>query len=871
MPIGVKETQEIIRQAAVLSRNEPAVPAKLEPTEVGMATGPRHRKRALMRTASVPDYLDPSELPNDEWQKLDDDIYKFLHLRKDQFGRMDTHPSHQFIAEMEAQLKSADPGYELGTYLGLLRQAADLDQTRQTYVTASEKGTFHAFARRIGEGRKPGESFDPGMVKRYRELLESNHPTTNRGLADLFRLVARAARMPLIGNLNDAPALCIGVILEVVDIAVRFNQRSIGRLEFQVGPMDVFLGARTVLFNRSVANPTLSMVKELVLDVSGLYHEDLIELLQNIGVFGSELTLLMPETLTEEGFALRGARYSATELVMAAGARLAKVEGPIDRALTTLADAMVHKVQQQDGHKDRQIRSILEHFNHLLKGERRSAARVLEDRQQARFDYMSAIRRAGELAKGMQTGEFLALAPGGQEAEPALAPRSSPDLLEAARFDAGDQALAFRSLAPASPSLADAPPRLPTAPFEDGPVETTPPERTAVAEIVLGKPALGNAVIGKPAVGNSQLGEPALPAAVVVGQISSREYETLLGDWETLLGRVRKKLTTRSPIFKTLAAQLAKVRALDTCMAYGLTPAGGRAASRLARLLQGEGMHIRLGLPPGLAEALEDAFSLDGPGFLASLEALIVTIYGFRPVLPEVQFRLRDRLPAARPGMVDMRPRSSAGFSDGRETTLWADAAEIDEVALRLIMGAIQLAMELSGTRMAAQEPPRFGEDGKLAYAGAAPALGNSDPFLAYCALLWRAKSSAPGVPAPGFPSADFLDDLEAHLLRLLHLTPEDKLALKAKYMVWLGADGKPSPLIPGLGDTRPREGWGRGFERGYMAEMQRIFDTAPPAELERRLLELLSGIQADIDKACGSLEGEKMRLIRDRVMRVVD
>lgn len=870
MPIGVKETQEIIRQAAVLSRNEPAVPAKLEPTEVGMATGPRHRKRALMRTASAPDYLDPSELPNDEWQKLDDDIYKFLQLRRDQFGRMDTPPSHQFIAEMEAQLKTADPGYEMGTYLGLLRQAADLDQTRQTYVTASEKGTFHAFARRIGEGRKPGESFDPGMVKRYRELLESNHPTTNRGLADLFRLVARAARMPLIGNLSEAPPLCIGVILEVVDIAVRFNQRSIGRLEFQVGPMDVFLGARTVLFNRSVANPTLSMVKELVLDVSGLYHEDLIELLQNIGVFGSELTLLMPETLTEEGFALRGSRYSATELVMAAGARLAKVEGPIDRALTTLADAMVHKVQQQDGHKDRQIRSILEHFNLLLQGERRSAARVLEDRQQARFDYMSAIRKAGELAKGMQTGEFLALAPGEPEAKPALAPRSSPKLLEAARFDAGDQALSFRSLAPASPSLVDAPPRLPTTPFEEASVEFAAAEATAAGTSAIEPPALEKSTLGKPIV-HPPLGEPALPAAVVVGQISSREYESLLADWEALLGRVRKKLTTRSPLFKTLAAQLAKVRALDTCMAYGLTPAGGRAASRLARLLQGEGMHIRLGLPSGLADALEDAFSLDGPGFLASLEALIVTVYGFRPVLPEVQFRLRDRLPSPRPGMVDMRPRVTAGFSDGRETTLWADAAEIDEVALRLIMGAIQLAMELSGTRMVAQEPPRFGEDGRPTYAGAAPALGNSDPFLAYCALLWRAKSSGSGAQAPGFPSADFLDDLEAHLLRLLHLTPEDKLALKAKYMVWLGADGKPSPLIPGLGDTRSREGWGRGFERGYMAEIQRIFDTAAPAELERRLLELLAGIQADIDKACSSLEGEKMRLIRDRVMRVVD
>jgi hypothetical protein len=875
VPIGVKETQEIIRQAAVLSRNEPAVPAKLDPKEVGMATGPRHRKRALMRPGPAPDYLDPAELPADEWPKLDDDIYKFLQVRKDQFGRMDAPPSHQFIAEMEAQLKYAEPAYELGTYLGLLRQAADLDQTRQTYVTASEKGTFHAFARRIGEGSKPGESFDPGMVKRYRELVEANHPTTNRGLADLFRLVARAARMPLIGNLGDAPPLCIAVILEVVDIAVRFNQRSLGKLEFQVGPMDVFLGARTVLFNRSVANPTLSIVKELVLDGSGLYHEDLLELLQNVGVFGSEVTMLMPESLTEEGFALRGARYSATELVMAAGSRLAKSELPIDRALATLADAIVHKVQQQDGHKDRQIRSILGHFNSLLQGERRSAARVIEDRQQARFDYMSAILKAGELAKGMQTGEFRALAPGFDAAAPAPLPRSSARLLadnrgtdregpgegegegdqKDRRFDAGDQALAFRGLEPAGPSLAPAvPPRLPVDAL-GGP--SLPPHSESITDKL---PILAPAAS---APGADRGREPSLPAAMLVGAISAREYETLLTGWDALLTRARKKLTTRSPIFKSMAAQLAKVRSLDTCLAFGLSPAGGRAAGRLARLLQNEGVHARLGLPAALAEGLEDAFSMDYPGFMASMEALIATVYGFPPLLQDVQYRLRDRLPPARPGLVDMRPVPQAGFSDGRETTLWADASELDDVVLRLLMGVVQLAVELSGARLGADDAPRFGADGKMAYPPAASAaLGNSDPFLAYCTLLWRGKAAG---------HTDYLADLESNLMRLLRLDAEDKLAMKAKYQAWIGPAGRPSPLIPGLGDLRPREGWSRGFERGYMSEIQKAFDSAEAGSLDRILLELMTGIQADIDKAGAVLEGEKTRLIRERVMRVVE
>jgi hypothetical protein len=878
VPIGVKETQEIIRQAAVLSRNEPAVPAKLDPQDVGMATGPRHRKRALMRAVPAPDYLDPGETLQDEWQKLDDDIYKFLYLRRDQFGRMDMQPSQQFIAEMEAQLKFADPGYELGSYLGLLRQAADLDQTRQTYVTASEKSTFHAFARRITEGRKTGEAFDPGMVKRYRELLDSNRPATNRGLADLFRLVSRAARLPLIGGLREAPALSVAVVLQVVDLATRFNQSTQGTLEFQVGPMDVFLGARTVLFNRSVANPTLSMVKELVLDEGGLYHDDLLELMRNVGVFGSELTLLMPESLTGEGFALQGSKYSAVELVMAAGAKLAKGQGPVERAMTTLADAILHKVQQQDSHKDRQIQSILSHFNGLLQGERRSAARVTEDRQQARFDYMTAIQNASQLAKGMQTGEFMAMSLGERnegetEARAFPPPRSSAKLLEENRFDAGDQALAFQALEPAARPGPE-PARPPAAPLEA--------LRDAVASLRQSAlppgaavPPQGSALVPREASapGTDRSFEPSSPAAAVVGGISAREYEILLGSWDNLLGRVRKKLTTRSPIFKSLASQLAKVRALDTCLAYGLTPAGGRATGRLARLIQGDELRGRLGVPDEIAEAMEDAFSMDYPGFLASLESLIATVYEFRPGLQGVQFRLRDRLPSVRPGLVDIRPGAAArgDAADGRETTMWADAAELDEVALRVLLGSILLGLEMAGGLATApgdlggSAVPQFQADGRLRFpeAGGLSALGHSDPFLAYCTLLWKGRQG----PDAGFPI-----DLEACLMRMIRLTAAERKAMRGKYREWIGPGNRPSPLIPGLGSARVREGWRRGFERGYMAEIQAVFDESEAGSaLESKLLELLTDIQMDIDKACETLEGEKSRLTRERVHRILE
>jgi hypothetical protein len=805
--IGVKETQEIIRRAAVLSRSEPSVPVKLDPQQAGMATGPRNRKRSLLRQGSAPEYLRPSRQPEDEWQKLDDDIYKFLQLRKDQFGRLADPPSQQFIAEMEAQLKISNPGYDLGSYLGLVRLAADLDSTRHTFVTASERAVFHALGRRLTAGRKAGEYFDPAVVKRYLDLLDSNHPTTYRGLADLIRLVARASRLPLLGNLREAPTLCVTVLLQVVDNAARFNQNSRGQLEFQVGPMDVFLGARSVLCNRSVSHPTLAMIKELALDETGLYHDDLMEWLQSVGVFGSELTMLMPESLTEKGFALQGGSYSALELVTAAGLRLARSPETAERAMATLADAILHKVQQQDSHKDQQIQSILSHFNNLLKGERRSAARVTEDRQQARFDYMSAIQRAGQIARDIQTGQFKALV--------------DPDA--------------------AKPARNKEPPRAQEAPERK-------PSPVARAE---GARPLGP--LGAPPA----VPEP-LPAAAVVARLTPEEYEGLLAEWDDLIGRLRKKLSAKSPVFKSLVSQLAKVRALDTCLAYGLTPGGGRCTGRLVKLIQHEETRLRLDLAPVEAETLEEAFSISYHGFLASLESLIAVLYEFPTGLQNLQFRLRDRKGLLIPG--GMRAES---VGDGRETTMATEGSEIDEPMLKLILGSILLAREAnlalgaSGAEEAVSAP--FRSDGRLLFpAGADGAsIGEANPFLAYCALLWVGKQTLGDAP---------VGDLETALMLMIRLTPEWRVSLLRKYRE-LAEEGKRDRSLPALGGLTLRPGWEKGFEKGFMAEVGALFAAeGSETHFDRRLLELLTGLQTDIDKAGDILEGDKLRLAREKL-----
>lgn len=855
MVIGVKETQEIIRQAVVLSRNEPTAPARLEPQEAGMATGPRHRKRSLLRPGGAPDYLRESVATADidSWQCLDDDTYRFLLLRQDQLGRLADPPSQQFITEMEAQLRFADPTYEIGTYLGLVRMAADLDQTRQTYVTASEKGVFSAFARRLTAGRKAGENFDPDMVRRYLELVDSGQPATYRGLADFFRLVARAARLPLMAGMGETPTLSIAMLLQVVDLATRFNQGGGGDLEFQVGPMDVFLGARSVLFNRSVSQPTLSMVKELVLDEHGLYHEDLLEWLRSVAVFGSEATLLIPGSLTEDGFHFQGSRYTAVEMVMAAGERLARQPELAGRALQTLSDAILFKVQQQDGHKDRQVRNILAHFNRLLHGERRSAQRVSHERQQQRFDYMSAIQRAGDLAKEIKTGQFETL-----PAELDHAPSARPRAPGLPAFLDGESPTARVSLAPVGPAFA------------------------ATAQASPAPTAFPAAATAKAAPDGTEMA----PAAVLAGLLP-KEYERALTEWDRLIGTIRRKLTAKSPVFKSMVAQLARVRAIDTCLVHGLSPSGGRLTSRLVKLLQDEALRSRLGIGAEAAMALEDTLGGGDPRFLASLESLVIAVYGFRDDLQGLQFRLRDRrggaLSTYEPGdfpppLQPLSPERLASLShgaaakdrraDGREAAMDLEGAEPDEAVLKLILGCMLLGRDAekarSGNAMGTPEPG-FDSDGRLHLPDVQDlaALGVGNPFLAYGCLLRVGRETL---------GRNFLeDDPEGLLALLVRLTPEWRSSLYHRYRRLSVAGAAADPARQAAGLIR-RPGWDSGCEMGFMGEMKGAYEnSAGGAGLDSLLLAHLTAIQADIDRACDILEGEKLRSVRERIRRFVE
>jgi hypothetical protein len=756
--IGVRETQDIIRQVVVQSRQEVTQPGRLDPQEAGMATGPRFRHRSLERPGLQPDYLHESVVDADPWRRLDDDIYKFLQFRKSQFGTVGQPPSYQFLAEVEVQLKRTKSAYELGSYLGLIRLAADLDETGGTFVTASERGALHALLRRAASPRKPGEHFDPVRVEGFRALLDQAEPTTMRGLADVVRLISRAARLPLMGNVQDSPSLSIATLIQVTDLAVRFNQATQGRLEFQVSPMDVFLGARSVLFNRSVSNPTLSLLRELVLEEGGLYHEDLLEWLQSVGTFGSELTLLMPDSLCAEGYQLPGGKYSALEMVAAGGARLVSSPQLMDKTLTTLSDALVHRIQRQDQHKDHQIQVLLNHFNRLLQGERRSAARVSAERKQARFDYMEAIQRASKLAQDLQTGM-----------QPAMQ---------------------------ASPGT-DAVP-IPPAPQE--------------SMEALVKPK---------------------------AEDFSRE---LLAEWDATIQKVRRKLTAKSPVFKSMVSQIAKVRSIDTCLSYGLTPGGSRCIGRLSRLIQGDELFGQLGLSQAVGTWVQGALGSGEASYLSSLESLISATYGFRGQLEHIQFRYRDRI-AGNPVSPD---QTTAIQETDMAPSLWGDESAVDEAGLGVILGVVGLEEE-------AQEQERLvranRNDGPL-----------GDPFTAFAALMAICQEKTGQMP---------LKDPVAvrHFLR--SMDSESKSSWYSRRNAFRAKLGRKQVVIPILQTTPLRPGWFLGCERGYMKEIKEVVDRSN-GDLDRLLLMHFTEVQSHLDRLCLELEADKARATRQRVKELL-
>jgi hypothetical protein len=425
--------------------------------------------------------------------------------------------------------------------------------------------------------------------------------------------------------------------------------------------------------------------------------------------------------LSEDGFNLGSRNFSALDLVSAGGARLGKSRAGAEEGLRTLADALVHRIQRQDLHKDYQIQTLLQHFNTLLRTERRSAARVQEERQQARFDYVQAIRRASEAAREAKTGFFPVMKP-----------------------TAGE-----------SSQLA----------YEKAETGIVPPSRDQLRE------------------------------------------------WDAVLQTVRKRLTAKSPVFRAVVTHLARVRGLDTALAFGLTAGGSRCIGRFMRLLQNEEVRRQVPLSASTWQRLETALSEKPTAFLADFESLLLALYDFRGGLEEVQFRYRDRL----------QPDAA-----GKEESLLGGNTAIDVSLFSLLVGILMLELGLKASA-----------DGTEMLAGREEIV-REEPLLAYRAFL-RVAAEKSGIVDGSDVSS---------LARLLWPMPSDWISAWTRLRAGLSA--LPAPRLPRLAAPGVPRDWADGCERGFMLEIEAL--SGAGSDLDQRLLLRMTEIQSFLDAASAAL-----------------
>lgn len=165
---------------------------------------------------------------------------------------------------LDAEQALAAVGTPGGTFLGLLRFAADFQDDRQMGRTAAERRWWGLLKRRLAStsGVALIRSVADGMDL-MRHLVEDSDVTTQQGFTDLLRLVGARTGVDVIAQ----PRLAEKVLWEfsvLLASRVRTWNRSHSQDPRRIVPLDFYLGGMMVFMADRQAEPTLVELRENV-------------------------------------------------------------------------------------------------------------------------------------------------------------------------------------------------------------------------------------------------------------------------------------------------------------------------------------------------------------------------------------------------------------------------------------------------------------------------------------------------------------------------------------------------------------------------------------------------------------------------------
>ena len=496
---------------------------------------------------------------------------------------------------VEAEQALAAVGIPGGTFLGLLRFAADFQEDREKGRTSVERRWWGLLRRRLGSssGITLVRSVADGM-ELVRHLVEEADVSTQQGFTDLLRLVGARTGIDMISQ----PRLTEKALWEFA-ILLAARTRTWNRTHPQGGrrivPLDFYLGGVMVYAQDRQTEPSLADLRSGVFQTGAPLAPALDAWLRRIQDFpgSSLLNIAMPSQADPRAWVWSAGRQMSSDHRASRLARLAACErGLLDQG------------RREEGAREAAAIAVEQSVREIL---------------------------ARELPEARLAVPAPVAAPRPQHAASAFAPAMRDDVLSKADFVIPPA----RTLAPAA---VEPPKQLPPAALPPRPPAASSPRRPGLRENKPSDPAPSLVLETHPVASD--------PLAMAM-----QEYETsanlrtiTLPVQDLAIYDLNAGGLDALPVGFDVSDLERQASQLEECLRTGYTSYGRQWVEKYRGLLADARVREFLRFPNEWIAGLRDLLTSGDPWILAGFEDLVRYIYPPRARPDEIEFRYNQRL-----------------------------------------------------------------------------------------------------------------------------------------------------------------------------------------------------------------------------------
>ena len=286
-----------------------------------------------------------------EPSEIEEDCRKLHRSREEWMVRGDGKPlAAEHLARIESAFRTRSSGYRPGHFLSLVRLALDILETERSGLTVLERRTLHMMERRLFEMQRTERPAPPDRVAGWLADFRSGDGWRLRGLADLLRYVDEITGHPLVGHPDQATSDVVQLLLSLhwtLGMLVPGRQGPLAAT-----PLDLCLGARSVLANSRVLHLRLGSLQDLVLSPELPLWPRLGEWMARVD-HARDATFQLPPREAAPDFLVEGRKLRALDLVLTVGERLERSVRrlSLDESLVALERTLHRRIHRQEARK----------------------------------------------------------------------------------------------------------------------------------------------------------------------------------------------------------------------------------------------------------------------------------------------------------------------------------------------------------------------------------------------------------------------------------------------------------------------------------------------------------------------------------------